>query len=59
MHKINTACTSENEAALLDAQIEAEIERGKEWAADMSEELRAKELGVQKGWQISPRWDER
>lgn len=43
MHKITSACTSENEYRLEDAMIEREMERAKEWAADMSEQVRAKE----------------
>ena len=35
--KINTACTSENEYALLDTEAREEIERAKEWACEMSQ----------------------
>lgn len=39
MSKINTACTSENEYALQDAEHQAEIEQAKEWAYQMSREV--------------------
>lgn len=44
MHKITTACTSENEYRLEDEMVTREIERAKEWAADESDKVRAQEI---------------